>query len=195
MDAIEQLCRKLSRLPGLGPRSARRAALALLEEPKGKLQPLMDAVQEAADQVHICDACGNLDDQQPCRICTSPKRQAETLCVVERVADLWALERSGGFQGQYHVLGGTLSPIDGRGPAQLRMDSLARRVQENAVQEVILATPLTIEGQVTAQYVVDLLKPHRVQITRLAQGVPMGGEFDYLDDATLKTALNARREF
>ena len=195
MDVIEQLCRKLARLPGLGPRSARRAALALLEEPVQKLQPLMDALQEAAEQVHICSICGNLDDMQPCRICTSPKRQAEILCVVERVADLWALERSGGFQGQYHVLGGTLSPIDGRGPGQLRMDSLARRVQEYEITEVVLATPLTIEGQVTAQYVVDLLRPHRVQITRLAQGVPMGGEFDYLDDATLKTALNARREF
>lgn len=195
MDVIEQLCRKLARLPGLGPRSARRAALALLEEPVQQLMPLIDALQEAAEQVHICTECGNLDDTQPCRICTSPKRQDGVLCVIERVADLWALERSGGFQGRYHVLGGTLSPIDGRGPGQLRMDSLVRRVQEHEITEVILATPLTIEGQVTAQYVVDLLKPHRIQVTRLAQGVPMGGEFDYLDDATLKTALNARREF
>ena len=195
MDVIEHLCRKLARLPGLGPRSARRAALALLEDPNQRLQPLMNALQEAADQVYICDECGNLDDQQPCRICVSPKRNAQTLCVIERVADLWALERSGGFQGQYHVLGGTLSPIDGRGPAQLRMDSLVRRVQDNDVEEVILATPLTIEGQVTAQYVVDLLKVHRVHVTRLAQGVPMGGEFDYLDDATLKTALSGRRDF
>lgn len=195
MDAIEQLCRKLARLPGLGPRSARRVALALLEEPEERLQPLIAALQLAAQQVNLCSECGNLDDTQPCRICQSPRRIPEMLCVIERVADLWALERAGGYQGLYHVLGGTLSPIDGRGPAQLRMQSLVTRVQKNRVIEVILATPMTVEGQVTAQYVVDLVTPHRVRITRLAQGVPMGGEFDYLDDATLKAALNARREF
>lgn len=195
MDAIEQLCRRLARLPGLGPRSAKRAALALLEDADQRLVPLIQALQQAQNEVKLCGCCGNLDERQPCRICSSSTRDATLLCIVERVADLWALERAGGFGGQYHVLGGTLSPVEGRGAEALRLNSLYRRVREQQIGEVVLATSMTVEGQVTAQYIVDLIAPLKVRVTRLAQGVPMGSDLDYLDEATLNAALDKRRNY
>ena len=194
LSAIEELCRRLARLPGLGPRSARRAALALLEQSDNQLLPLIEALQRASAAVVLCDICGNIDETQPCHLCRSHRRDHHRLCVVERVSDLWALERTQHFNGCYHVLGGVLSPLQGIGPQQLRLQSLIDRVLHDRVDEVILATSPSVEGQVTAQYIVDVLKPHGVHLTRLGQGVPVGGDFDYLDEATLKAALSSRQE-
>jgi recombination protein RecR len=187
---IERLIALLSKLPGLGPRSARRAALALLKKRDTLLEPLADAMQEAAAAISSCEICGNLDTQSPCAICSDPRRDTHILCVVEDVADLWALERAGVFRGRYHVLGGALSALDGVTPERLNVSGLLERVK-TGIDEVILAMNATVEGQTTAHYLMDLLGDRKV--TRLAHGVPVGGELDYLDEGTLSAAFKARR--
>src|SRR5215469_796231 len=189
---IERLIQLLSKLPGLGPRSARRAALALLKKRDTLLEPLADSLREAADAILTCEVCGNLDTQSPCAICSDGRRDSHILCVVEDVADLWALERAGVFRGRYHVLGGALSALDGVTPEKLNLSTLLDRVK-GGVEEVILAMNATVEGQTTAQYLVDALQPSGVKVTRLAHGVPVGGELDYLDEGTLSAAFKARR--
>ena len=190
---IEELIRLLARLPGLGPRSARRAALFLMRRRDDLLAPLADAMARAAAAITECSTCGNLDTTDPCRICADPGRDASVLCVVEQVADLWALERSKGYHGLYHVLGGTLSALNGIGPDDLSIAGLVNRARTDTVGEVILALNATVEGQTTAHYVGDRLAHCGVRLTRLAHGVPVGGELDYLDDGTLSAALRARR--
>jgi recombination protein RecR len=187
---IERLIQLLAKLPGLGPRSARRAALALLKKRDTLLEPLADSLREAADAILTCEVCGNLDTQSPCAICSDSRRDPHILCVVEDVADLWALERAGVFRGRYHVLGGALSALDGVTPERLNVAKLLERVKQG-VDEVILAMNATVEGQTTAHYLMDLLT--EVKVTRLAHGVPVGGELDYLDEGTLSAAFKARR--
>jgi recombination protein RecR len=190
---IERLIQLLAKLPGLGPRSARRAALHLIKRREALLGPLAEALAAAAERVRSCSRCGNVDTIDPCAICADPRRDASLLCVVEEVADLWALERAAAFKGRYHVLGGTLSALDGVGPDELNIPRLIQRVREEGVKEVILATNATVDGQTTAHYIGDRLAPLGVAVSRLAHGVPVGGELDYLDDGTLVTALKARR--
>ena len=187
---IERLIQLLAKLPGLGPRSARRAALVLLKKRDTLLEPLTAALREAADAILTCEVCGNLDTTSPCAICNDPRRDPHLLCVVEDVADLWALERAGVFRGRYHVLGGALSALDGVTPDRLNVGGLLTRVKQN-VDEVILAMNATVEGQTTAHYLMDLLGD--MKVTRLAHGVPVGGELDYLDEGTLSAAFKARR--
>jgi recombination protein RecR len=195
MTEIERLIQYLAKLPGLGPRSARRAALFLLKRRESLLQPLTAALAETAARVHPCAICGNLDTGDPCAVCRDPKRDDGVICVVEDVADLWAIERTGAFGGRYHVLGGTLSALDGVGPEELRIDALLHRAA--AAQEIIIALNATVEGQTTAHYLMDRLSPpggtSGPAVTRLAHGVPVGGELDYLDEGTLSAALKARR--
>ncbi|MPZ10825.1 MAG: recombination protein RecR [Kiloniellaceae bacterium] len=192
---LERLIQLLARLPGLGPRSARRAVLHLMQKREALMLPLAAAMVRAAESVTLCTTCGNLDTRNPCGICQDVTRDAKLLCVVEDVADLWALERSGAFKGRYHVLGGTLSAIDGRGPEQLNLGGLAARATTapSGVEEVILALSATVDGQTTAHYISERLAGSGVKISRLAHGVPVGGELDYLDDGTLTAALKARR--
>jgi recombination protein RecR len=189
---IERLIQLLSKLPGLGPRSARRAALVLLKKREGLLEPLGAAMRDAAAAIRVCEVCGNLDTVTPCSLCRDPRRDASLLCVVEDVADLWALERAGVFRGKYHVLGGALSALDGITPERLNVASLIARAA-SGVGEVILAMNATVEGQTTAHYLMDSLGPLGVKVTRLAHGVPVGGELDYLDEGTLSAAFKARR--
>lgn len=193
-DPVEHLIALLAKLPGLGRRSARRAALRMLMAPETRMLPLADALRAAAEAVQPCGVCGNLDSTQPCRICADPERERGLVCVVEGVGELWALERAHAHQGLYHVLGGTLSALAGVGPEELSVTPLLRRVADGGVDEVILALPATVEGASTAHYLADRLKPLNVQVTRLAQGVPIGGAIDVLDDGTLAQALKARRE-
>jgi len=190
---IERLVQLLARLPGLGPRSARRAALTLIKKKETLLQPLAAALEEAGRVIKSCGACGNLDSTDPCALCADPRRDGSLICVVEDVADLWALERAGVFRGRYHVLGGTLSALDGRGPDQLNIGALVERVKVGHTREVVLGLNATVEGQTTAHYVTDLIAPLGVAVTRLAHGVPVGGELDYLDEGTLAAAFAARR--
>ena len=190
---IERLIQFLARLPGLGPRSARRAALHLLNKREGLLEPLARALTEAAAAIRACRVCGNLDSQDPCAICADPKRDAGLVCVVAEVGDLWALERSGAFKGRYHVLGGVLSALDGIGPEQLNLNGLVERARAGELREAILALDATVDGQTTAHYIADKLAGLPVKVSRLAHGVPVGGELDYLDDGTIAAALNARR--
>ncbi|WP_425407454.1 recombination mediator RecR [Hwanghaeella sp.] len=192
MNEIERVIQLLSRLPGLGPRSARRAALHMINRRESLMQPLAQALQDASEAIKICGTCGNLDTVDPCGVCNDPNRDGALLCVVEQVADLWALERTASFKGRYHVLGGVLSAIDGVGPEDLNIAALVERCN-GEVKEVILATNLTVEGQTTAHYIIERLAPTGVTVTRLAHGVPVGGELDYLDDGTLSAALQARR--
>lgn len=192
---IEQLISLLAKLPGLGPRSARRAALQLIKKKETLLLPLAEAMAEAGEKVINCSICGNIDTIDPCGICASPKRDKSIICVVEEVGDLWALERSGVMGGLYHVLGGTLSALDGIGPEDLNIAGLVLRSEAPQVKEVILATNATVDGQTTAHYVTDRIEHADIKVTRLAHGVPVGGELDYLDDGTLAAALKARREF
>jgi len=189
---IENLIQLLSRLPGLGPRSARRAALHLIKKKDALLKPLGTAINEAADKVRICSICSNVDTKDPCYICSDPRRDANTIIVVEDVSDLWALERAQIMQACYHVLGGHLSPLDGVGPDDLNIKSLIDRIAAQQIKEVILAVNATVEGQTTAHYITDLLSQFNIRITRLAHGVPIGGELDYLDDGTLAQAIRAR---
>jgi recombination protein RecR len=190
---IERLIQLLGRLPGLGPRSARRVALHLLKKREVLMQPLSAALADAARAIRPCSTCGNLDTINPCSICADSRRDAGLLCVVEDVGDLWAMERGRIFSGLYHVLGGTLSALDGIGPDELNIGSLLRRVKDGGVREVIVATNATVDGQTTAHYLAERLADCAVPITRLAHGVPVGGELDWLDDGTLATALKARR--
>ena len=190
---IERLIQLLSKLPGLGPRSARRAALMLLKKREALLEPLGAAMRDAAAVIKTCEVCGNLDTASPCSLCRDPRRDSHVLCVVEDVADLWALERAGVFRGKYHVLGGALSALDGVTPEKLNVGSLVARAR-NGVDEVILAMNATVEGQTTAHYLIDALAASGVKVTRLAHGVPVGGELDYLDEGTLSHAFKARRE-
>ena len=200
---IEHLIRLLAKLPGLGPRSARRATLHLLKRKESLLKPLAEALGEAGERVHACGRCGNLDSRDPCAICADPRRDQSVICVVEEVADLWALERAAAFRGRYHVLGGVLSALDGVGPEDLNIAGLIARVVEGRgedqgdgrVREVILATNATVDGQTTAHYIVDRLADSGVEITRPAHGMPVGGELDYHDDGTLTTALKSRQPF
>lgn len=189
---IEKLIQLLARVPGLGPRSARRAALFLIKKKETLLKPLGLAMQDAAEKIRVCSVCGNVDTSDPCSICTDPRRDQSTIIVVEDVSDLWALERAGTMQVKYHVLGGHLSPLDGIGPDDLNITGLVNRVAKGDVKEVILAVNATIEGQTTAHYLTDQLSSYPIKITRLAHGVPVGGELDYLDDGTLAAALRAR---
>ena len=191
---IDHLIQLLAKLPGLGPRSARRVALHLVRRKESLMEPLARALAEAATAIRICAECGNIDTQDPCAICADRRRDARTICVVEQVADLWALERTLQFKGRYHVLGGTLSALDGVGPDDLRIPQLVARARRAAAVEVILATNATVEGQTTAHYIAESLADSGIAVTGLAHGVPVGGELDYLDDGTLLAALRARRK-
>ena len=191
---IEKLVQLLAKLPGLGPRSARRVALQLLKKREALLAPLASAMQDAADAIRDCEICGNLDTTSPCAICRDERRDSHVLCVVEDVADLWALERAGVFRGRYHVLGGALSALDGVTPERLNITPLLTRIG-NSVDEIILAMNATVEGQTTAHYLMDVLASQNVKVTRLAHGVPVGGELDYLDEGTLSAAMRQRTLF
>lgn len=190
---IERLISLLSRLPGLGPRSARRAALTLLKRREQLMTPLAEALADAAAKVRACSACGALDTRDPCTVCADGTRDPGLICVVEEVGALWALERAGAFRGRYHVLGGLLSALDGVGPEDLRVADLVARVSAGGVREVILALPATVDGQTTAHYLAERLAASGAEVTLLARGVPVGGELDWLDDGTLTQALRARR--
>lgn len=189
---LEILVRQLASLPGLGGRSARRIALHLLSNKEGKLAPLLKSLNEAASTIDSCDVCGNLDSTNPCRICRDPARDKQTICVLANVADLWAVERTASYRGEYHVLGGVLSALDGVGPDDLRIDELLGRMRQGNFSEVVLALAATVDGQSTAHYIMDRLQDRGVKITRLAHGVPVGGALEYLDDSTIATALKSR---
>ena len=192
---IERLIQLLARLPGLGPRSARRAALHLIKKRDQLMTPLAGALRTATEKIVVCRTCGNIDTQNPCAVCTDPKRDASVVVVVADVADLWALERAHAVNGRYHVLGGTLSPLDGVGPQDLTIDALVSRAHEPQVKELILALNATVDGQTTAHYITELLRDTEVKVTRLAHGVPVGGELDYLDEGTLSAAIKSRTPF
>jgi recombination protein RecR len=192
-NPLESLIKRLSRLPGLGPRSARRAALHLLKNKETTMLPLAEELDHVARTIKTCVECGNLDLTDKCRICFDSRRDATRICVVEDVADLWAMERAGIFSGLYHVLGGTLSALDGRGPKELGIERLVARAANIEEGEVILATSATVDGQTTAHYIGERLERDGMAITRLAHGVPVGGELNYLDDGTLTQAMKARR--
>lgn len=192
---IDELIRLFSKLPGLGPRSARRVVLHLVRQKEALMQPLAETLTSAINSILTCHQCGNLDTVDPCHICSDSRRDATVVCVVEELADLWAIERCNLFRGRYHVLGGTLSALDDRGPDALNIASLVQRVEKEGITEIILATNATMEGQTTAHYLTTRLAPFNVSISRLAQGIPMGGELDYLDDGTLGAALKARLPF
>ena len=193
MDELDCVMHYLAKLPGLGPRSARRAVLHLLRKREALMRPLADALGAAAEAVRDCSVCGNLDASDPCHICKDESRDGSVICVVEDVGDVWALERASAFKGRYHVLGGLLSALDGVGPDDLNLDSLIARSGASEVKEVILAMDATVDGQTTAHYISDRLAGLDLSITRLARGVPVGGELDFLDDGTLTQALKARR--
>ena len=190
---IETLTQALSRLPGLGPRSARRAVLHLLKKRETALDPLLRALEAVSAGLATCSICGNVDTSDPCAVCADPRRDTRQLCVVEEVADLWALERSRLFPGKFHVLGGKLSALDGVRPEDLAIDSLVTRIAAGGVDEVVLAMNATLEGQTTAHYIAERLEGYPVRLTQLAHGLPVGGELDYLDEGTLAQALRARR--
>jgi recombination protein RecR len=192
---IERLIQLLARLPGLGPRSARRAALFLIKKREQIMAPLASALQTALEKIEICKECGNIDTQNPCAVCSDMRRDPTILIVVADVADLWALERARALNARYHVLGGTLSPLDGVGPQDLAIDSLISRVEKERIAEVVLALNATVDGQTTAHYITDLLQESNTKVTRLAHGVPVGGELDYLDEGTLSAALRQRTTF
>ena len=192
---IERLITLLAKLPGLGPRSARRAVLELIKKREVLMRPLSEALLNAADKISKCTICGNLDASAPCHICADSERDRHMICVVQDVGDLWAMERAGAFRGSYHVLGGTLSAIEGVRPADLNIEALINRASTPEVSEVILAMNATVDGQTTAHYITDQLKASGVAVSRLAHGVPVGGELDYLDDGTITAAMKSRRPF
>jgi recombination protein RecR len=192
---IERLIQLLARLPGLGPRSARRAALHLIKKRELLMAPLQAALQTALDKITICKTCGNIDTQNPCTVCTDVRRDPAVIVVVADVADLWALERAHAINARYHVLGGTLSPLDGVGPEDLSINALVTRAHAPEVTEIVLALNATVDGQTTAHYITDLLQEANVKVTRLAHGVPVGGELDYLDEGTLSAAMRQRTPF
>jgi recombination protein RecR len=190
---LDRLIQLLARVPGLGPRSARRAALLMIRRREALMLPLAEALARVAETIRACAVCNNLDTEDPCAICRDATRDPATLCIVAQVGDLWAIERSGAFRGRYHVLGGTLSALDGIGPDRLAIGALLRRLEAGGIAEAILALSATVDGQTTAHYLVDRIQPFGIKVTRLAHGVPVGGELDYLDDGTLMAALSARR--
>jgi recombination protein RecR len=190
---IEALANALARLPGLGPRSARRAVLHLMKKRESTLQPLLAALQQVSEKLSTCSVCGNVDTADPCSICRDPRRDERSLCVVEEVSDLWALDRSRLFPGRYHVLGGRLSALEGVRPEDLSIDKLVSRVSAGGIDEVVLAMNATLEGQTTAHYLAERLESFPIRLTQLAHGLPVGGELDYLDEGTLAQALRARR--
>jgi recombination protein RecR len=192
---IERLIQLLAKLPGLGPRSARRAALHLIKNRDKLLAPLATAVAEARDKVKVCSHCGNVDTADPCTLCADPRRDRSLICVVEEVGDLWALERAGAWSGLYHVLGGTLSAVEGIRPEDLSIAPLLERAARGGIKEVVLAVNATVEGQTTAHYITERLRELNIPASRLAHGVPVGGELDYLDEGTLTQAMRARRPF
>ena len=190
---LEDLIKRLTRLPGLGPRSARRLALHLLEKKEGVMIPLLQSMQTASEAIKPCSICGNMDSCDPCHICSDADRDTHALCVVQQISDLWALERTRSFRGTYHILGGLLSALDGIRPQDLRIEQLIQRIKDNDIKEVILALSATVDGQTTAHYIAEAISHvEGVQVTRLAQGVPVGGELDYLDEGTLVTAMKSR---
>lgn len=191
---IEKLTKIIAKLPALGTRSARRIVLQLLKKKETALLPLITALQEVADNVKKCPICGNFDTQEPCSVCQDTTRDKETVCVVQDVADLWAMEKVGLYRGQYHVLGGILSALDGVTPDDLNVEGLFARLPSGVIKEVILALPATIDGQITAHYLLSRLKEFPVKVTTLAQGIPLGAELDYMDDGTIQLALSARKE-
>ena len=191
---IDKLIKLIAKLPALGTRSARRIVLQLLKKKETMLPELISAMQEMADNVQRCPICGNFDTQTPCSVCSDLSRDSEVVCVVQDVADLWAMERVGIYRGQYHILGGILSALDGVTPDDLNIESLFERLQKGGIKEVILALPATIDGQITVHYLLSRLKQTPVKITTLAQGIPVGAELDYMDDGTIQMALNARKE-
>jgi len=190
---VERLIQLLAKLPGLGPRSARRAVLHLVKNREKLMAPLTSALADAHEKVSVCSVCGNVDTVDPCTICADPRRDKASICVVEDVGDLWALERAGAWNGQYHVLGGTLSALGGVRPEDLNIDALIARCADGVVKEVVLANNATVEGQTTAHYITDRMRGLKISATRLAHGVPVGGELDYLDEGTLTQAMRARR--
>jgi recombination protein RecR len=192
---IERLIQLLARLPGLGPRSARRAALFLIKKREQIMVPLSVALATAIQRIAVCSICSNIDTRDPCTVCVDPRRDPATIVVVADVADLWALERAQAVNARYHVLGGTLSPLDGVGPQDLSIDALVARAHAPEVTEIILALNATVDGQTTAHYITDLLHDAGVKVTRLAHGVPVGGELDYLDEGTLAAAIRQRTPF
>lgn len=191
-NPLDILIRQLASLPGLGPRSARRAALHLITRKQESLYPLSAALEQAAQTIQECATCGNIDHINPCRICTDPQRDHTTLCVVANISDIWAIERTKSFKGIYHVLGGVLSALDGITPEELRIKELKARVEKSPPHEIILALNATVDGQSTAHYIIDTIQNEKSKISRLAHGVPVGGELDYLDDGTIATALKSR---
>jgi len=191
---IEKLIKIIAKLPALGTRSARRIVLHLLKKKDSTLLPLIEALQNVADNIRQCPICGNYDTVEPCAVCADKSRDAETLCVVQDVADLWAMERVGFYRGQYHILGGILSALDGITPDDLNIESLFVRLNQGIIKEVILALPATIDGQITNHYLLSRLKEYPLKVTTLAQGLPMGAELDYMDDGTIQLAISARKE-
>ena len=190
---IEKLIKVVAKLPSLGTRSARRIVLQLIKKRETLLLPLIDALSQVADNIKTCEICGNYDTSSPCSICSSALRESHLLCVVQDVADLWAMERVSLFKGKYHVLGGVLSALDGVAPEDLNIDSLVERIHKEGITEVILALPATVDGQITSHYLVSRLKDSGAKITTLAQGIPMGAELDYMDEGTIQLALNSRK--
>lgn len=190
---IEKLTKLIAKLPSLGTRSSRRVVLQLLKKRESLFLPLIESLQEVAANIKTCEICGNYDTVSPCSVCASEKRESTTLCVVQDVADLWAMERVSFFKGKYHVLGGVLSALDGVAPEDLNIESLLLRIKKDAVKEVILALPATVDGQITSHYLVSRLKDENIKVTTLAQGIPMGAELDYMDEGTIQLALNSRK--
>ena len=191
---IEQLIKTVSKLPSLGTRSARRIVLYLLKKRENIIPQLIKSLQDVYDNIKVCDVCGNYDTQSPCSICASSNRENHVLCVIQDISDLWALERGGLYKGKYHILGGILSAIDGITPDDLNIDKLLDRVSNEDITEIILALPATVDGQITMHYISSLLKDKNVKVSTLAQGIPVGGELDYLDDGTIKLALDMRKQ-
>jgi recombination protein RecR len=192
-EEIKNLIKLMSKIPGLGPRSARRSVLTLIKNPEKLMLPLANSLLQVSESIKLCSICGNIDSDIICGICKDDKRDKNTVCVVEDITDLWALERSSSYKGRYHILGGVLSAIDGINPEDLRIQELLENIRLNSVKEVILATSATLAGQTTSFYIMDLLEGKGIIISRLAQGIPMGGELDYLDDGTIGAALDSRR--
>lgn len=190
---IENLVQALSKLPGLGPRSARRAVLHLLKRPETSMKPILAAMERVDTNLKTCGICGNVDTQDPCQICNDPRRDEKSLCVVEEVSDLWALDKSRLFPGKFHVLGGKLSALDGVRPEDIGIDKLIKRVELGGIDEVVLAMNATLEGQATSHYIAERLENYPIRMSQLSHGIPVGGELDYLDEGTLAQALRARR--
>ena len=191
---IEKLIRLMAKLPSLGGRSARRIVLHLIKKKEASLLPLIDAMQDVANNIKTCDICGNFDTTSPCSVCSSSARDDKVLCVVQDVADLWAMERVSQFKGKYHVLGGILSALEGVAPEDLNVENLIKRLSENEIKEVVLALPATVDGQITTHYLSSRIKDMGIKVTTLAQGIPMGAELDYMDEGTLQLALNSRKD-